>query len=343
MKLAKRTDQTLHGEPYYLFRIHHTAVEFTLANSHKSGSKADVAQATYRRGNGDDEQVVAVKKLRSIHTKKALNEFVHKVQLMAGLSHENIIRSIGFVEDLGKETAWIVLPWEPNGNVGEFLATGHWEIPERIALDTFKGVRYLHTRRPPICHGDLKSLNILAPLPVVQSLPTLDKLAQGVPTAVQTYLPNVGTTGNQLTLTGPAWSLLWAAPEVMYGKRPGLSSDVWAAGWVCWEVMTDKVPFPELNSAGVITLTFDDGLLFDPKARPNIARCFEELQWTPSTPPSGGNSPGSKATSIELLLRNGDISYNQHNYKNAGSLFQQALALAESAGNRKPLQMRYGG
>ncbi|KIO21789.1 hypothetical protein M407DRAFT_28663 [Tulasnella calospora MUT 4182] len=254
---------------------------------------------------------------------------------MAGLSHGNIIRLIGFVEDLGKETAWIVLPWEPNGNVGEFLATGHWEIPERIALDKFKGFRYLHTRRPPICHSDLKSLNILVTSSfraVITDFGSARKIrepegevagdesgpqAQGVPTTVQACPP------------------IHVAPEFMYGKRPGLSSDVWAAGWVCWEVMTDKVPFPELNSAGVITLTFDDGLLFDPKARPKIARCCEELQWMPSTPPSGGNSPGSKATSIELLLRNGDISYNQQNYKNAGSLFQQALALAESAGNRK--------
>ncbi|KAG9022058.1 hypothetical protein FS837_006780, partial [Tulasnella sp. UAMH 9824] len=27
--------------------------------------------------------------------------------------------------------------------------------------DAFEGIKYLHTRQPPICHGDLKSFNIL--------------------------------------------------------------------------------------------------------------------------------------------------------------------------------------
>lgn len=53
---------------------------------------------------------------------------------MAGLSHENIVRFIGFVEDLKNEEAWIILSWEPNGNVREFLASGDWEIPERLSL-----------------------------------------------------------------------------------------------------------------------------------------------------------------------------------------------------------------
>ncbi|KIO19446.1 hypothetical protein M407DRAFT_246160, partial [Tulasnella calospora MUT 4182] len=82
---------------------------------------------------------------------------------MSTLSHENIVQLIGFVEDLGNGEAWIILSWEPNGNVSEFLASGEWEVPERISLiqDTFEGLKYLHTRQPPICHGDLKSLNIL--------------------------------------------------------------------------------------------------------------------------------------------------------------------------------------
>ena len=53
---------------------------------------------------------------------------------MASLSHPNIIRFVGFVEDMEKGDAWIVLPWEANGNVREFLASGEWDIPERISL-----------------------------------------------------------------------------------------------------------------------------------------------------------------------------------------------------------------
>lgn len=53
---------------------------------------------------------------------------------MARLSHENIVQLIGFVEELQEGKAWIVLSWEPNGNLSEFLATGKWEIPERLSL-----------------------------------------------------------------------------------------------------------------------------------------------------------------------------------------------------------------
>lgn len=59
---------------------------------------------------------------------------MHEVEILAGLSHENIVHMIGFVEELEQGKAWIVLSWQPNGNVSEFLATGEWEIPERISL-----------------------------------------------------------------------------------------------------------------------------------------------------------------------------------------------------------------
>lgn len=53
---------------------------------------------------------------------------------MTTLSHTNVIRLVGFVEDMQKGDAWIVLPWEGNGNVREFLQSDEWDIPERISL-----------------------------------------------------------------------------------------------------------------------------------------------------------------------------------------------------------------
>lgn len=53
---------------------------------------------------------------------------------MGTLSHPNVVNLFGFVEDMDKADAWILLNWEPNGNVREFLRSGEWEIPERISL-----------------------------------------------------------------------------------------------------------------------------------------------------------------------------------------------------------------
>ncbi|KIO16728.1 hypothetical protein M407DRAFT_85681, partial [Tulasnella calospora MUT 4182] len=161
------------------------------------------------------------------------------------------------------------------------------------------GLAYLHRRKPPICHGDLKSLNILvsssyrAIITDFGSARVLDKLAERF-----------------LTLTGPSWSLRWAAPEVVKGATPSLPCDIWSAGWVCWEIMTNKVPFPELNSEGVIVLTVIQGKVpsahedaqlsqitrlcslmtdcwkFDPKDRPSVPQCRNEVAWMVSCTPS---------------------------------------------------------
>ncbi|KIO32127.1 hypothetical protein M407DRAFT_67110 [Tulasnella calospora MUT 4182] len=183
---------------------------------------------------------------------------------MAGLSHKNVVRLLGFVEGLENGIAWIVMAWEPNGNVKEFLGMERLEVPERISLilDTFEGLKYLHTRQPPICHGDLKSLNILVSSSyraVITDFGSARVVAQGPDGAIdgesdgamdgendgeatENPLPEqcpeikVVPNGNELTLTGPSWSVRWAAPEVVDGKPQNLPSDIWSAAWVCWEV-----------------------------------------------------------------------------------------------------------
>lgn len=54
--------------------------------------------------------------------------------MVDGLTHPNIVEIIGFVEDVKRRIAWLVFPWEANGNVREFVLSGKWEIPERVSL-----------------------------------------------------------------------------------------------------------------------------------------------------------------------------------------------------------------
>lgn len=44
------------------------------------------------------------------------------------------MKIIGFVEDTERRIAWLVFPWEENGNLREFLRSGKWEFPERVSL-----------------------------------------------------------------------------------------------------------------------------------------------------------------------------------------------------------------
>ncbi|KIO21252.1 hypothetical protein M407DRAFT_48602, partial [Tulasnella calospora MUT 4182] len=173
--------------------------------------------------------------------------FVNELSIMVTLSHPNIVEFIGFVEDMQKGDAWIVVPWEANGNVREFLQSGEWDIPERISLihDVIKGVEYLHTREPPICHGDLKSLNILVNA-FYHALITdfgSARIKQNIELNPKTL---------ELTLTGPGFSLRWTAPEVLDDGVQDLPSDMWAIGWICWEIVTGRIPFEELDGQGAI-------------------------------------------------------------------------------------------
>lgn len=58
----------------------------------------------------------------------------HEVSLLNDLSHENVVKIVGFVEDVGQRVAWMVFAWEKNGNLREFIRSANWELPERVSL-----------------------------------------------------------------------------------------------------------------------------------------------------------------------------------------------------------------
>ncbi|KAG9026224.1 hypothetical protein FS837_004676 [Tulasnella sp. UAMH 9824] len=221
------------------------------------GGKGDIMLATLippEDGSPVDattSENVAVKKIRppnSDDQDRFLKAFANELGILSKLSHTNIVKLIGFVEDTENWVAWFVFPWEAHGNIREFILSGSWEIPERISLifDTLSGIEYLHTRQPPICHGDLKSLNVLVNSDcraVITDFGSARMLQMSSPDREQSSDAKEGTEPSviidsmdaQLTLSGPAWSLRWAAPEVLYGGNLGLASDMWAFAWICWE------------------------------------------------------------------------------------------------------------
>ncbi|KAG8993864.1 hypothetical protein FRB90_000580 [Tulasnella sp. 427] len=350
------------------YRIQVNAIKKT-KKSGVNGGYAEVVQAILKRKRGANRgKRVAVKKLRFPENKdraqRLSKEFVQEVELLAGLSHDNVVPligfcedlrherawiilswepngnlrefvasgdwdrflssrreiGIGFCEDLRHERAWIILSWEPNGNLREFVASGDWEIPERISLstelsisqirDTFAGLEYLHTRQPPIRHGDIKSrrstsclLNILVSrmhhavitdFGSARFVDEADKTVLEITTRLHparnlTAKPGehqapmtLVATKNQLTLSGPSWSLRWVAPEVLLEENyvPSLASDIWSIAWVCWEVriyqqlelaqqvadvtsaaqvMTGKMPFEGIDNECTVTLRVVQG------------------------------------------------------------------------------------
>lgn len=315
-------------------RIRLASIKFVLTGSAGGGGKGDVAVATLivdESGAASQEgKRVAVKRLRlSSETDRRafLKAFANELRVLDRLSNPHIVELIGFVEDIENGIAWMVFPWEANGNIREFLRTGEWDIPERLSLikDIATGIAYLHSRQPPIRHGDLKSLNILVnnsfravitDFGSARVMEEVNDIEEGAADHHATPINHIGfqddqpsevnlsVSDNQLTLTGPSWSLRWAAPELLFSEQLVLASDIWAFGWICWEAVTDKYPFPD-SGEGVITLMvikgqlpsiYDDNQLsqihqlcclmircwsHDPKERPSAADCQKalELMW----------------------------------------------------------------
>ncbi|KIO25215.1 hypothetical protein M407DRAFT_25439, partial [Tulasnella calospora MUT 4182] len=251
-------------------RLGVTQLNFTAGSTQAGkGAYGEVVVATLALDDDTSSKSanqVAVKKFLfgdNVDDEKFLRAFANELHILDWLDHPNIIKLFGFVEDMRKRLAWLVFPWEANGNVREFLLSGKWELPERVSLiqDVVLGLEHLHTRQQPIRHGDLKSLNILvnsdrgSPRRQAASTNSNETLGDGCPEVT------ISTANTELTLTSPGWSFRWAAPEILNEEDPCLASDIWALGWIAWEIITDNYPFPEVKTNNLIVIKVVMGLL----------------------------------------------------------------------------------
>ncbi|KIO21298.1 hypothetical protein M407DRAFT_29074 [Tulasnella calospora MUT 4182] len=308
--------------------------------------------------------------------------FAHEVNLLNDLSHENVVKITGFVEDVEHGVAWMVFAWEKNGNLREFNQSTNWELPERVSLirGVAEGLTYLHGRNPPICHGDMKSLNVL-----VTSLnraiitdfgsarpigPTAKPSIEVVDAAMMTeskqktsdhaqiiesLKAEVDLSGGFITMTGPAWTVRWAAPELLTGDLPSLASDIWALGWICWEAVTGNFPFEkdtdgvavivritrgdlpavknndQLREIGTLCSLMEECWRVDAKSRPKAMRCRQAQTVPLSREETNSDTPRSS----ELLHALGWIQRQNNMMPEACEYFQQSLKVSNSVGDER--------
>ncbi|KIO23797.1 hypothetical protein M407DRAFT_26789 [Tulasnella calospora MUT 4182] len=284
------------------------------------------------------EMKVAVKMLEwdrddAEDSTKFFKSFVHELSLMTELCHPNIAQLVGFVENIEKGDAWMILPWEANGNIREFLQSGEWDLPERLSLiqDTAKGLEYLHSHEPPICHGDLKSLNVLVNSSYCAVITDFG--------SARTRRNVVAGEGENRSGGAPIDDGIAAgesspetAPEVLRGEEQDLPSDMWAIGWICWEIITGRIPFEELSKEGAIIMQTVKGKLpairedihlshilmlcgimsecwfLEPVRRLDASAFQRKVGIMPSITPSGDVSGGQKTRSAHLLIELGRIT-----------------------------------
>lgn len=198
--------------------------------------------------------------LKCLSQKVSEDDFLREVVLMRYVfpqfslklkfnAMDSNIRHPGFVQYVGycKEKRWIVMEWMENGSLFNFLHDGYTKLSMTEKLVLIKSIassmEYLHAHQ--LRHCDLNSKNLL-----------LDK-------HLRIKISDLGLTeeieGDSQT-TKKVGTLRWMSPEMVSRKCKSLKmSDVFSFGIVMFEIISDRIPYEELDDQDVrrsITVRF---------------------------------------------------------------------------------------
>eukprot|EP00747_Dinoflagellata_sp_TGD_P165726 gnl/TRDRNA2_/TRDRNA2_187440_c0_seq1.p1 gnl/TRDRNA2_/TRDRNA2_187440_c0~~gnl/TRDRNA2_/TRDRNA2_187440_c0_seq1.p1 ORF type:complete len:389 (-),score=62.53 gnl/TRDRNA2_/TRDRNA2_187440_c0_seq1:104-1138(-) len=202
------------------------------------GTTAEVFRASW---NGTD---VAVKRLRgALHA-----EFQRELSVLLQLRHPNLVLFMG-ASPLPAGSPMIVSELCEGGTVFQLLherpeLTLPWSQRLKVAVDTAKGMNFLHRQR--VVHRDLKSLNLLLAAHVTnaEDLP-LTKISDF---GLSRHLPARSISGADpacggILMTSGVGTYHWMAPEVLGGFGYDEKVDVYSYAIVLYELICRRVPF----------------------------------------------------------------------------------------------------
>ncbi|KAI5066898.1 hypothetical protein GOP47_0017426 [Adiantum capillus-veneris] len=190
-------------------------------------------------------RMVAVKQLDQ-SSKQGDYEFRCEVDMLSKLHSPYLLRLIGYCAD--QDHRLLVYDYMSNGSLQEHLYTKgapgsppflDWETRMRVALDSARGLEYLHELvSPPVIHRDFKSSNILLDENFNARVSDFglaklgsDKIGGLVSTRV------LGTHG-------------YVAPEYAMTGHLTTKSDVYSYGVVLLELLTGRVPVDMKRPSG---------------------------------------------------------------------------------------------
>ncbi|KAF8107240.1 hypothetical protein N665_0124s0035 [Sinapis alba] len=170
------------------------------------------------------------------YSEEIITSFRQEVSLMKRLRHPNVLLFMGAVTS--PQRLCIVTEFLPRGSLFRLLQRNtsklDWRRRIHMASDIARGMNYLHHCSPPIIHRDLKSSNLL-----VDRNWTVKVADFGLSRIKhETYLT---------TKTGRG-TPQWMAPEVLRNEAADEKSDVYSFGVVLWELVTEKIPWENLNA-----------------------------------------------------------------------------------------------
>ncbi|KAL8108858.1 hypothetical protein AgCh_025096 [Apium graveolens] len=187
------------------------------------------------KGLLDNNVYAAVKRLNG-ESPDSIREFQTEVDLLSKIQHPNIISLLGY--SIHGNTRLIVYELMENGSLETQLhGPSHgsaltWYCRIKIALDTARGLEYLHEHcKPQVIHRDLKSSNILLDSNYNSKLSDFGLAV------------TQGTNKGNIKLSG---TLGYVAPEYLLDGKLTDKSDVYAFGVVLLELLLGRRPVEKL-------------------------------------------------------------------------------------------------
>ncbi|KAL4650772.1 hypothetical protein ACB092_01G112600 [Castanea dentata] len=216
--------------------IEYTLLEKATDNFRDSNVLGEGGFGCVYKARLDDNFYVAVKKL-NCENHNAEREFENEIDLLSKIQHPNIISLLGC--SIHCESRFIVYELMQIGSLETQLhGPSHgsaltWHMRMKIALDTARGLEYLHEHcNPQVIHRDLKTSNIL-----------LDSNFNAKLSDFGLAVSNGAQNGNNIKLSG---TLGYVAPEYLLDGKLTDKSDVYAFGVVLLELLLGRRPVEKL-------------------------------------------------------------------------------------------------
>ncbi|CAF3754105.1 unnamed protein product [Rotaria sp. Silwood1] len=215
---------------------------------------------------------VAVKKLHLTQLdKQAEKDFFKELLLMHSIHYPHIITFYGACTEHGKYA--LVMEYMSLGSLYKILHKDkeplNWSQRLSIALQTAKGINYLHKLEPPILHRDIKSSNFLLET-------SHDDYIVKVCDFGLAQTRNETTRQSLLTHAMPC-TLQWTAPEILRMKKHTNKSDVYSLGIVYWELAANEIPYDGHESGNIREFVLSGDRLEIPETAPIFLLFVENM------------------------------------------------------------------
>lgn len=221
-----------------------------------------------------------------------------EIGIMMLVNHPTIIKFISFsLQDFqGENNVTLIIEYATNGSLFDVLKKIQgFDGPkdytntskQKILIGVARGLKYLHDRN--IIHRDLKPGNILLD----------DDYQPHITDFGLSKFFEVGHSKSQSQIVG---TLAYMSPEVIKGGKYDTKTDVYSFAILMFEVLTDLVPYPDLEKGSLTDFDFrikvvnenyrpkfsyqiKDSLMeliencwaADPDERPNFGQFFKKL------------------------------------------------------------------